>query len=248
LSDGAKVRALVVDDEPVARAGLRRMLLQVEWIDCIGEAASGPEAVQAIESSHPDLVFLDIEMPGASGLEVLGRLQHQPFVVFTTAHAQHAVTAFELGALDYLLKPFGEERLRATLERVRAAVGEPAESALHRFTEAMARGPVSRLFVRTGRSIVPLAVADIMWFEAMGDYVAAHAGGTRHLLHLALSRLEERLDPRRFARIHRTTIVNLDRVAAFRLEPGGQLVAQLQDGTRLQVSRARARELRSLAR
>jgi two-component system, LytTR family, response regulator len=248
MTEGARVSALVVDDEPVARAGLRRMLASIEWIDCMGEAASGPEAIEAIDSRHPELVFLDIEMPGSSGLDVLRRIRHKPSVVFTTAHGQHAVTAFELGVLDYLLKPFGEERLHATLERVRAALGAPSDSALDRFTEAMGRGPLSRLFIRTGRNIVPLAVSDIAWFGATGDYVTAHAGTAEHLLHLSLNRLEERLDSRRFARIHRTSIVNLDHVTAFRNEPGGNLVAEMRDGARLPVSRARARELRSLAR
>ncbi len=243
-----KVPALVVDDEPVARAGLRRMLSSIDWIDCAGEAASGPEAIAAIDALKPDLVFLDIEMPGSSGLDVLRRIRHQPSVVFTTAHAQHAVAAFELGALDYLLKPFGEERLLATLERVRAALGASPDSTLDRFTEAMGRGPMTRLFIRTGKNIVPLAVSEVSWFGAAGDYVTAHAGKTGHLLHVSLNRLEERLDPRRFARIHRTSIVNLDHVAAFRTEPGGNLVAELKDGTRLSVSRSRARELRVLAR
>jgi two-component system LytT family response regulator len=214
----------------------------------VGEAASGPEAIESIDAQRPDLVFLDIEMPGSSGIDVLRRIRHQPAVVFTTAHAQHAVAAFELGALDYLLKPFGEERLRGTLDRVRAALGAPSTPALDRFAEAMGRGPLGRLFIRTGRSIVPLAVADVSWFGATGDYVTAHAGTAKHLLHLSLNHLEERLDAKRFTRIHRTCIVNLDHVAAFRPEPGGTLVAEMKDGTRLAVSRARARELRALAR
>ncbi|HEY2629244.1 MAG TPA: LytTR family DNA-binding domain-containing protein [Usitatibacter sp.] len=248
MTDKAQVTALVVDDEPVARAGLRRMLASIDWIDCVGEAASGPEAIGAIDSQRPDLVFLDIEMPGSSGLDVLREVRHQASVVFTTAYARHAVAAFELGALDYLLKPFGEERLHATLDRVRAALGAPSASALDRFTEAMGRGPLSRLFIRTGRSIVPLAASDVAWFSATGDYVTAHAGAAKHLLHLSLNHLEERLDPRRFTRIHRTSIVNLDLVVAFRTEPGGGLNAEMRDGTRLPVSRARARELRALAR
>ena len=224
------------------------MLASVDWIVCMGEAANGPEAIESIDRDRPDLVFLDVEMPGSSGLEVLSRIRHQPAVVFTTAHARHAVAAFELGALDYLLKPFGEERLHATLERVRAALGASAAPALDRFTEAMGRGPMSRLFVRTGRSIVPLPVSDVSWFAATGDYVTVHAGDAKHLLHLSLNRLEERLDPRRFARIHRTSIVNLDLVSAFRTELGGGLVAEMRDGTRLAVSRSRARDLRALAR
>ena len=187
-------------------------------------------------------------MPGLLGTDVLHRVQHQPFVVFTTAYAQHAVTAFELGALDYLLKPFGEDRLRMALERIRAAIGEPRSAPFDRFSEAMSHAPMSRLFVRNGRNIVPLAVNEIAWFEAVGDYIAAHVGDAQHLLHLSLSQLEGRLDPHRFVRIHRTHIVNLDQVAGFRRQPEGRLVAQLVDGTCLQVSRAKAQELRALAR
>ncbi len=248
MLDSAKISTLIVDDEPVARAGMRHMLAEIEWIDCIGEAANGPAAVEAIDALKPELVFLDIQMPGFPGTEVLRRTRHQPFVVFTTAYAQHAVTAFELGALDYLLKPFGEDRLRATLDRVRAAVGEPRAASLDRFSEAMSRAPMSRLFVRTGRSIVPLPVGDVVWFEAVGDYIAAHSGATQHLLHLSLNQLEQRLDPARFVRIHRTHIVNLDHVAVFRRETSGQLTAELKDGKCLQVSRAKARDLRGLAR
>jgi two-component system LytT family response regulator len=248
MTDDARVTALVVDDEPVARAGLRALLGEIDWIACVGEAASGPAAVEAIDRLRPDLAFLDIQMPGLTGIEVLRRTQHRPLVVFTTAWAQHAVTAFELGALDYLLKPFGAERLYATLERVRAAVGEPAPSPADRLAEALVREPLSRLFVRTGRAIVPLAIGSVTRFEAVGDYVAIHAAVGQHLLHLSLNRLEERLDPRRFVRIHRGCIVNLDAVAAFRRQAGGRLVAEMSDGARLPVSRARAQELRALAR
>jgi two-component system, LytTR family, response regulator len=244
----ARVSTLIVDDEPVARAGLRHMLAEIDWIRCVGEAANGPAAIEAIDTLEPELVFLDIQMPGLLGTDVVLQVRHQPFVVFTTAYAQHAVAAFELGALDYLLKPFGEERLHATLDRIRAALGEPRVSSIGRFSEAMSRAPMSRLFVRSGRSIVPLAVAGIAWFEAVGDYIAAHAGEAQHLLHLPLSQLEARLDAQRFVRIHRAYIVNLDHVAAFRREPDGHLVAELKDGTRLPISRAKARDLRGLVR
>lgn len=248
VTDAARISTLIVDDEPVARAGMRRMLAEVEWIECVGEATNGPAAVEAINAIKPELVFLDIQMPGLLGTDVLRNVQHQPFVVFTTAYAQHAVTAFELGALDYLLKPFGTERLRATLDRIRAAAGEPRGSSIDRFSEAMRRAPMSRLFVRSGRSVMPLAVSDIAWFEAVGDYIAAHVGNTQHLLHLPLNQLEERLDPQRFIRIHRTFIVNLDHVSTFRRGPGGHVVADLKNGRSLQVSRARARDLRGLVR
>lgn len=246
MAEADPVTAAVVDDEPVARAGLHRLLDEVEWIRCIGEAGNGPAAIELIDGSQPELVFLDIHMPGLSGIEVLRRLRHRPLVVFTTAYAEHAVTAFELGALDYLLKPFGEERLLASLDRVRAALGEPRAAAFERMGEALGHGPMSRIFVRTGRSIVPVAVADIAWFEAIGDYIAAHAGATQHLLHVPLAQLEERLDPARFVRIHRTHIVNLDHVAAFRSDLNGHVAAELKDGTRLPVSRAKAKELRRL--
>jgi two-component system LytT family response regulator len=243
-----RVRTLVADDEPIARAALRDMLSTVEWIEVVGEASSGPATVAAIEGLRPELVFLDIQMPGLLGTEVLRRVTHQPFVVFTTAHAQHAVTAFQLGALDYLLKPFGPDRLRTTLDRVRAALGEPAAvPALDRMSEALANGPMRRLFVRAGAAILAVDVATVTHFEALGDYVTAHTGRARHVVHLALQRLETRLDPARFTRIHRAYIVNLDHVTAFRRSPGGALHAELADGTRLPVSRARARELRGLA-
>ena len=248
MVEAAKISVLVVDDEPLARAGLRDLLAEIDWLDCVGEAGDGSAAISAIDALKPDLVLLDIQMPGPSGIDVLRRLQHRPMVIFTTAYAAHAVTAFELGALDYLLKPFGEERLQAALERVRAAVGEPRAAAFDRFNEAMSHAPMSRLFVRVGRSIVPLAVRDIAWFEAVGDYIAAHGAGTQHLLHLSLNQLENRLDATRFVRIHRTHLVNMDHVVAFRRELTGALVAELKDGTCLAVSRAKARELRTLAR
>ncbi|HVT40157.1 MAG TPA: LytTR family DNA-binding domain-containing protein [Gemmatimonadaceae bacterium] len=242
-----KVSALIADDEPAARTGLRDMLTEVNWVTCVGEVANGPAAVEAINALRPELVFLDIQMPGLLGTEVLRRVQHQPFVVFTTAYGQHAVTAFEIGALDYLLKPFGPERLATALERVRAAFGEPnAIPALDRLSEALSSGPMSRLFVRSGRSIIPVAVDGVAWFEALGDYVAAHVGRSRHMLHLSLNRLEARLDPKRFSRIHRTHIVNLEHVKAFRRDGKGHLNAELADGTRLAVSRNRARAIRSL--
>lgn len=242
-----KVRTMVVDDEPVARAGLRAMLTAFDWVEVVGEAADGEAAVEAIDRLRPELVFLDVQMPGLSGTEVLRRIQWQPFVVFTTAFSQHAVSAFELGAADYLLKPFGPARLAAAMERIRAAIGEPADAGvLERLTGALAGGPISRLFVRVGGSLVPLPIAEVRWFEADGDYVIAHAEHTRHALHLALSRLEERLDPRRFVRVHRAHVVNLDHVRAFKRDPRGNLEAELADGRRVPVSRARAQELRSL--
>jgi len=242
-----KVTAFIADDEPVARAGLRGMLRAFEWVEVVGEAGDGASAVNGIRALEPELVFLDVQMPGMLGTDVFRRIEHRPFVLFTTAYSEHAVTAFELGAVDYLLKPFGPARLAAAMERVRAALGEPAaHPALERLGAAIGRGPISRLFVRSGLALVPLAVERVAWFAADGDYVVAHAERSRHLLHLSLARLEARLDPRRFLRIHRAHLVNLDHVRAFRRGGRGQLVAEMADGTRLPVSRSRAQELRHL--
>jgi two-component system LytT family response regulator len=243
-----KVTVAIADDEPVARAGLRDLLAAVDWVSCIGEAANGLAAVEMIDRLRPDVVFLDIQMPGLLGTAVVSRIEHRPRVIFTTAYAQHAVTAFELGALDYLLKPFGRERLLTALERLRASIGEPSlVPALDRYRDALAHGPINRLFVRAGGSVVPVPIDRVTWFEARGDYVAAHVGPTRHLLHLSLNRLESRLDPARFLRIHRTHIVNLDHVATFRRLGKDRLVAVLNDGGELPVSRTRAQDLKGLS-
>lgn len=242
-----KVRTLVVDDEPLARTGLRAMLTAFDWVEVVGEAADGEAAVEAIGRLEPELVFLDVQMPGLSGTDVLRRIERQPFVIFTTAFSQHAVNAFELGAVDYLLKPFGPARLAAAMERIRAAIGEPiGVSALERLSGALATGPISRLFVRTGGNLVPLPVAEVAWFEADGDYVTAHTARTRYALSLSLMRLEERLDAAKFIRIHRAHIVNLDHVRAFKRDTRGNLEAELVGGQRVPVSRARAQDLRSL--
>ena len=242
-----KVRTFVVDDEPVARAGLRRMLLSFEWIEVIGEAADGESAVAAIETLQPELVFLDVQMPRLAGTEVLRRIGRQPFIIFTTAFSEHAVSAFEFGAVDYLLKPFGPDRLAAAMERIRGAIGEPAGiGAIERLTGALGSGPISRLFVRTGGNLVPLLVAHVLSFEADGDYVIAHTERTHHALHLSLNRLEERLDPTRFLRIHRAHIVNLDHVRSFKRDDRGNLEAELVNGRRVPVSRSRAHEIRRL--
>jgi two-component system LytT family response regulator len=244
-----KIRSYVVDDEPVARAGLRAMLRAFDWVEVVGEAADGESAVAGIGALRPELVFLDVQMPGLLGTEVLRRLERPPFVIFTTAYSEHAVTAFELGAVDYLLKPFGPTRLAAAMERVRAALGEPAPAdPIERLSGALGGGPITRLFVRIGGALAALPVERVSWFEADGDYVIAHDGNARHVLHLSLSRLVTRLDPRRFARVHRAHLVNLDHVRAFRPDARGNLEAEMLDGARVPVSRARAQEIRSLGK
>jgi two-component system, LytTR family, response regulator len=244
-----KVTAFVVDDEPVARAGLRAMLASFDWVEVIGEAADGQSAVKGIRELAPRLVFLDVQMPGLLGTDVLRQIEEPPYVIFTTAYSEHAVTAFELGAVDYLLKPFGPRRLAAAMERVRAAVGTTATAdSVERMTDAMGGGPIDRLFVRVGASLVPVSVERISHLEADGDYVIIHVDGARHVLHLALSAIEARLDTKRFMRVHRAHVVNLDQVKSFKRDARGNLEASLADGTRVPVSRARAQQLKGIVR
>jgi len=244
--DIAPLTVVIADDEPIAREGLRRMLAEHVWLTVVGEAASGDATVTMVDALHPDVLFLDVEMPGGSGIDVLRRLTHRPLVVFTTAFSQHAVTAFELGAVDYLLKPFGAERLLRAVERVRAGVGEPVEEAGDRLQEAMRQGTMSRLFVRSGNGVIPVSVDQLTRVEAWGDYVTAHTATSRYVMHLALQRLADRLDPSRFVRVHRAHLVNLAHVRAFRAQPGGGLVAEMLDGTTVPVSRTHARAIRAL--
>lgn len=247
--ESTRVRVLIADDEPLARAGLRHLLQDIDWLQCVGEAADGPAVVAAVQRLQPEVVLLDIEMPGHSGIDALRQLPSPvPRIVFTTAHAEHAVTAFELGALDYLLKPFGAARLSAALDRVRASLRESLPPALDRYGEMSGTGFMRRLFVRSGRSIQPVPVAEVHRFEAVGDYVTAHTSRGEHLLHLALSHLEARLDPQHFARIHRAHLVNLDQVMRFRRELDGRLTAVLKSGAELPVSKSKAQVFRKLAR
>jgi len=251
-------RAIIVEDEPIARRQLRDLVGEVEWIDCVGEAADGQTAVALIDELRPDLVFLDIEMPELSGLEVLRRIRHEPAIVFTTAYDRFAVAAFELEAIDYLLKPFGRDRLRQALDRVRQALGgeQPpsgeasvsnrARAAIARFG-ADAAGPLTRIFVRDRGRIVPIAIGDVERLEADDDYVAIHVRGRRFLVYLGLNEFEARLDPQRFLRVHRSHIVNLDHVAALAPFDGTRLQVEMRDGTKLTASRTRSRELRGLA-
>lgn len=242
-----KVTAFIVDDEPVARAGLRAMLATFDWVEVVGEAADGQSAVKGIRELGPQLVFLDVQMPGLLGTDVMRRIEQRPYVVFTTAYSEHAVTAFELGAVDYLLKPFGPRRLAAAMGRVRATLGTSATvDSVDRVVDALGDEPINRLFVRVGASLVPVSVERIAHLEADGDYVILHADGARHVLHIALSALEARLDAKRFMRVHRAHVVNLDQVKSFKRDARGNLEAVLVDGTRVPVSRARAQHLRSL--
>ena len=244
-----RVRALIVEDEPLARQQLGELIGEVAWLQCIGEAASGAAAVRMIDELEPDLVFLDIQMPELSGIEVLERISHDPGVIFTTAFDDYAVAAFELGALDYLMKPFGRERFTAAVDRARRTLDAgPADSVRDRVSTALtAEGPVARVFVRDRGKILPIPVQEIERLEAEDDYVALHARGRRFLVYVPLGDLEKRLDPQRFLRVHRSHIVNLDHVGALVPYDGTRLQVEMRDGTKIMASRTRSRELRHLA-
>jgi two-component system LytT family response regulator len=240
------VSAFVVEDEPIARRALRELLAEVEWIRFAGEAADGLDAIRQIDALEPEIVFLDVQIPEVSGIEVLDRIRHDPLVVFTTAFDRYAVAAFEHDAIDYLVKPFGRRRFAATLERVRTRLatshGEPAA---HPPREPGGSRRLRRLFVRRGSRIIPLPVGSITRIEVSGDGVAVWSGSDSFHLARSLGDLAPGLDPERFRRIHRSQIVNLDHVRAMEFE-GRNLVLTLADGTRVVASRSASQELRAL--
>jgi len=247
------IRALIVEDEPLARQTIRDFVAGEGWLEIIGEAADGYEAVRLIDGLRPVLVFLDIKMPGLTGLQVLQRVKHEPQVIFTTAYDDHAVTAFELEALDYILKPFGRERFRRSLERVQrrligtGEIGEP--SLLERASRAVAEKPpehLLRLFVRDRRGrVVRVRVDDITRLVGADDYVEVYADDTSYLVNVTLTEFERRLDPQHFRRVHRSAIVNLDHVVSCKpIER--RLLLKLSDGAEVMASRNGSQHLREL--
>ncbi|MGQ0648276.1 MAG: LytR/AlgR family response regulator transcription factor [Gemmatimonadaceae bacterium] len=247
-----KVSVVIVDDEPLARRRLRELIAERPEIRVIGEATTGREAVERIDALRPDVVFLDIELPEMSGLDVVRQMGHQPLVVFTTAFDRYAVTAFELAAIDYLLKPFGPERLATAIDRVTRALEEGNEGAplSERAEEALQASrdtPLRRFFVRDRGKLVPISAREVERLEADDDYVRVHVRGRVHLVYLTLNDFERRLDSERFLRIHRGHIVNLDFVRHLVPGDGGRIEIEMHDGTRVQASRTRSRELRELA-
>jgi two-component system LytT family response regulator len=243
-----KIRALVVEDEPLPRRALRGMVEEVDWLELVGEASDGRQAVERIDSLHPDLVFLDVHMPEMSGIEVLNRVEHQPAVVFTTAFDRYAVAAFELEAIDYLIKPFGRKRFHATLERVRRRLAEAETLPPPRVRAVAALGdaPLQRIFARKGNRIVPLPILEVTRIEACDDYTEVHCRGDTFLLHLRLQDLEHRLDPRRFVRVHRSHVINLDHVKQMRPYDDRRLEIYLNDGSKVLASRSGSRKLREM--
>ena len=239
------IRTLIVDDEPLAREGIRLHLEEHPDFQVIGECGSGEEAVQKIEAEDPDLVFLDVQMPGLDGFGVLESVgaEQLPAVVFITAYDQFALRAFEAHALDYLLKPFEAERFAKALDRVRAQLnsrtGAPIDERLRNLLASLGAKEhyLERMVARTNGKILILRVHDVDWIEAAANYVRVHIGQKQFLVRETMTNLETRLDPEKFLRIHRSIIVRKDRIKE--LEPlfQGDYSVVLNDGTRLTSSR-----------
>lgn len=242
------MRVAIVEDEPLAARALRELLRDDPTIDIVDEISDGRSAIARLNASRPDLVFLDIRLPEINGIDVLRALEYAPLVVFTTAYDDFAITAFELAAIDYLLKPFGAERLRRTLDRVRRLMhAEERHDISQRASAALdTSAPMQRLLLREHDTIIPVDVADIERFEANDDYVTVFARGRRYLAAVSMTQLESRLSPQHFTRVHRSHIVNLDHVATIEAYDGSRLLIVLRSGTKLIASRSASRILRSL--
>ncbi len=246
--DATPLRIVMVDDEPLARARARRLLQGMPAVAVVGEAGSAVEARAVIAAARPDLVLLDVQMPGEDGFALLRSLDPRPAVVFVTAYDQYAVQAFEENAVDYLLKPFRAERLATALERARRDLAHPEDltARLAAMLATLGGGTpthLERLTVRVGNRQIILRTAEVLWFGAEDKLVFAATPGDRHWLDLTLDHLERRLDPRHFARVHRGAIVNLEHAVALRPAFAGTWRLQLDDAARTEVpvSRARAR-------
>jgi len=249
-SEHDRIRTVIVDDERLARDAVRLRLRDEPDIDVVGEAATGSEAVALIVEALPDVVFLDVQLPGMNGFEVLDRVAPTwlPIVVFVTAYDRYALKAFETHALDYLLKPFTRDRFRATLERARKAfanAGDPSgQRGLVKLLNDRSRSPADqgkeylvRFAVKHHRGMRLVRVRDIDYIQACGNYAEIHAAGRTHLVRMTMQELDQRLDPSIFVRIHRSTIVQIDRIRNIVAASHGDFDLSLHDGTVLRLSR-----------
>lgn len=236
------MKALIVDDEPLARRELRRLLADFDWIEIVGEAGNINEAQKAVDALTPELLFLDIQMPGGSGFDLLSRIEHVPRVIFTTAYDHHAVHAFEVNALDYLLKPIEPERLASALSRARGATAPAASRSVG---SSPATANVERLFIRDGSRCWFVPLREVCLMVAEGNYVRLHWHDARPLLARPLSSLEERLDPQRYFRANRRQIINLEFIENVELGNGGLMYVQLRGGPEIEISRRQARLFRA---
>jgi two-component system LytT family response regulator len=260
--DGTPIRTIIADDEPEGRASLRCLLLADDQIELVAECGNGPDLVRAIDQHEPQLLVIDIQMPGLSGLDAVQRLPtgRQPVVVFVTAHDRYAPRAFDVAAIDYVLKPFTDARFQTAIERAKQALRSRELERLRDAVAALANsaallgsrpgrqaeaGYLERLTVRTGKRFTIISAADVDWIEAAADYARLHVRGRRHLLRSTMQTLERRLDPRRFIRVHRSTIVNIAAITEIRhtgadeyvvVLPGG-IVRELSERGRIKLAR-----------
>jgi two-component system LytT family response regulator len=240
-----KIRTLIVDDEPLARERLATLLQAEAGVEIVGQCRDGEEAVTAIQDHTPDLVFLDVQMPQMNGFDVIEAVggEKMPLVIFVTAYDQHALKAFQVRALDYLLKPFDRERFAEALQRARKQLERDETGDLGRRLLALVKDlrrdqPRSdRLVVKSGGRLFFLRVDEIDWVEAAGNYVRLHVGTTSHLLRETMNAIEGRLDPEKFFRIHRSRIVNMERIQELQPWLNGEYAVLLRTGTRLTLSR-----------
>jgi len=250
----ATIRTLIVDDEPLARRGIRALLEEEKDVDVISECRNGREAVAAIEEQQPDLVFLDVQMPGLNGFEVLEAIgaDRMPAVIFVTAYDKYALRAFDVHALDYLLKPLDGERFTRALQRARTRIEGKSIRDLSRTLQSLLDDLKSqqkyteRLVIKSGGRIFFVGVAEIDWIEAADNYVRLHAGPDAHLLRETMNSLEKRLDPGQFLRIHRSRMVNIQRIKELQPLFRGEYDVRLTDGTRLESGRGYKERLQKL--
>lgn len=255
-----KIRALIVDDEPIARRGIRKHLQNETHVEIIGECANGREAIAAVEKQKPDLVFLDVQMPLMDGFEVVEAIgaKNLPVIVFVTAYDEHAIRAFEVNALDYLLKPVDGERFQKTLARAREQISGSETKQLEQKLTALLRSLeelkaesqqatyVERVVIKEAGRVFFVRVAEIHWISAHGNYVQLHAGRETHLLRETMDSMESKLDPRKFLRLRRSTIVRIECIKELHPLFKGEYAVVLKDGTRLQSSRRYRKNLDAL--
>ena len=246
--EATTIRVVIVDDEPLARGILRELLTPIDDIAIVAECANGFEAVKAVSELKPDLVLLDIQMPKLDGFDVLDLIGTNTPVIFITAYDEYAIRAFEVHAVDYLLKPFSAERLTAALDRARERLRSRERPAMQPLlaTARPDRVPLQRILIRDRADVHVIPVAKVDYLESQDDYVAVKSGGKTFLKEQTLSELEKLLDPQMFVRIHRRYILNLARLAKLELGVTENRVAVLTDGTQLPVSRSGYARLREL--
>ena len=251
-SENPVIRTVIIDDEPTARRGIRLLLEKDTSVRIVGEAVGGSEAVELLTREKPDLAFIDVQMPGCDGFEALSRISAaiQPTIVFVTAHDEYALRAFDVSAVDYLLKPYDDRRFYAALNRAKMEIrrkgADRANSQLRELLSYMQTAEArqekaseiqDRVLIKSSGEIFFLKAQEIDWIEADGDYMRFHVGGRSHLMRETMARLESRLDPKRFIRIHRSTIVNIDRMRKLSPSFAGEYAVVLTDGTKLKLSR-----------